>query len=99
MQGRLIKVKENSEKMVLKLNMKKTKVMTTNKTKSFRTDNEGIQMVGSFCLGSTISSRGARRKEMHHRLVLGRAGMKILGEKNQTILMCLYLQRSEYCKQ
>ena len=52
------KVKEQSEKMGLQLNMKKTEVMMTGKTANFTTEREDVEMVDSFfLLRSIINNR------------------------------------------
>lgn len=55
----IINVKEHSEEMGLKSNIKKTKLMTTTKTNRLRIGSEDIKVVDGFCLfGSTINSKG-----------------------------------------
>ena len=57
-----MKIKEQSEKMGLQLNIKKTKVMTTGKATNFAVDREDVEMVDSFCLlGSIINNKELKK--------------------------------------
>ena len=51
----LMKVKEESEKAVLKLNIKKTKIMTSGPITSWQTDGETMETVTEFILGAPES--------------------------------------------
>lgn len=67
------------KKIALKLNTKKTKLITAGRTTSLRIDNEDNKLVDSIChLGSAINSKGRIGQEMHCRLVLCRVVMKTL---------------------
>ena len=55
----LIKVKEESEKVGLKLNIKKTKIMASNPITSWQIDGETVETVAAFILGgSKITTDG-----------------------------------------
>ena len=69
----LIKVKEESEKVGLKLNIQKTKIMASSPTTSWQTDGE---RVADFILGdSKITADGDCSHEITRRLLLGRKVM------------------------
>ena len=51
----LIKVKEESEKVGLKLNIQKTKIMVSGPTTSWHIDGETVEIVTDFILGSLQS--------------------------------------------
>ena len=53
----LMKVKEESEKVGLKLNIQKTKIMASGPTTSWQIDGETVEMVGDFILGAPKSLR------------------------------------------
>ena len=54
-----MKVKEESEKVDLKLNIQKTKIMASGPITSWETDGETVQTVSDFiCLGSQITADG-----------------------------------------
>ena len=72
----LMKVKEESEKPGLKLNMQKTKIMTSGPITSWQIDGEMVEMVADFIfLGSIITADGDRSHEIKRRLLLGRKVM------------------------
>ena len=55
----LMKVKEKSEKVGLKLNIQKTKIMASDPITSWQTDEETVETVADFiCLGSKITTDG-----------------------------------------
>ena len=69
----LMKVKEEGEKAALKLNIQKTKIMTSNPTTSWQIDGETMEMVTDFIfLGSKISADGDCSHEMKRCLLLRR---------------------------
>ena len=69
----LIKVKEESEKVGLKLNIQKTKVMTSGPITSWQTDGETVETVADYIfLGSKITADGDCSHEIKRRLLLGR---------------------------
>ena len=72
----LIKVKEESEKVGLKLNIQKTKVMTSGPITSWEIDGETVETVSDFIfLGSKINADGDCSHEIKRRLLLGRKVM------------------------
>ena len=69
----LRKVKEESEKVGLKLNIQKTKIMASSPISSWQVDGETIEIVRDFILGgSKISVDGDCSHEIERRLLLGR---------------------------
>ena len=69
----LIKVKEESEKSGLKLNMQKTKIMTSSPTTSWQIDGETMKRVTNFIfLGSKVTEDGDCSHEIKRYLLLGR---------------------------
>ena len=69
----LMKVKEESEKVGLKLNIQKTKVMASSPTTSWQTDGETMEKVTDFIfLGSKITVDGDFSHEIKRCLLLGR---------------------------
>ena len=72
----LIKVKEKSEKVGLKLNIQKTKIMASSPITSWRIDGETMGTVTDFILGgSKITADGECSHEIKRRLLLGRKAM------------------------
>ena len=72
----LIKVKEESEKAGLKLNLQKTKIMASGPITSWQTDRETMETVRDFIfLGSKITADGDSSHEIKRRLLLGRKVM------------------------
>ena len=69
----LMKVKEESEKVGLKLNIQKTKIMASDPITSWEIDGETVETVSDFIfLGSKITADGDCSHEIKRRLVLGR---------------------------
>ena len=69
----LMKVKEESEKVGLKLNIQETKIMASDPITSGQIDGERVETVADFiCLGSKITADGDCSREMKRRLLLGR---------------------------
>ena len=69
----LIKVKEESEKFVLKLNIQKTKIMASGPITSWEIDGETVETVADFMfLGSKITADGDCSNEIKRRSLLGR---------------------------
>ena len=69
----LMKVKEESEKVGLKLNIQKTKIMTSGPVTSWQIDGETVATVSDFILGgSKITADGDCSHEIKRRLLLGR---------------------------
>ena len=72
----LMKVKEESEKVGLKLNIQKTKIMASGPITSWEMDGETVETVSDFILGgSKITADGDCSHEMKRRLLLGRKVM------------------------
>ena len=69
----LIKVKEESEKVVLKLNIQKTKIMASGPITSWEIDGETGETVSDFIfMGSKITADGDCSHEIKRHLLLGR---------------------------
>ena len=74
----LMKVKEESEKVGLKLNIQKTKIMASGPINSWQIDGETMETVSDFIfLGSKITADSDRHHEIKRRLLLGRKAMPI----------------------
>ena len=72
----LMKVKEESEKVGLKLNIQKTKIMASSPITSWEIDGETVETVSDFILGgSKITADGDCSHEIKRRLLLGRKVM------------------------
>ena len=71
-----MKVKEESEKVGLKLNIQKTKIMASNPTTSWEIDGETMETVSDFILGdSKITADGNCSHQIKRHLLLGRKVM------------------------
>ena len=86
----LMKVKEESEKVGLKLNIQKTKIMASSPSTSWQIDGETVETVANFIfLGSKITADGDCSHEIKRRLLLGRKVMtnldSILRSKDITL--------------
>ena len=74
-----MKVKEESEKVGLKLNIQKTNLMASGPITSWEIDVETVETVSDFILGgSKITADGDRSHEIKRRLLLGRKVMTTL---------------------
>ena len=72
----LMKVKEKSEKVGLKLNIQKTKIMASSPITSWQIDGETVETVADFIfLGSKLTSDGDCSHEIKRCLLLGRKVM------------------------
>ena len=72
----LMKVKEESEKVGLKLNIQKTKIMANGSISSWQMDEETMEIVRDFIfLGSKITANGDCSLEIKRCLLLGRKAM------------------------
>ena len=88
----LMKVKEESEKVGLKLNIQKTKNMTSGPITSWEIDGETVETVSDFIfLGSRITADGDCSHEIKRRLLLGR--------KVMTNLDSIFKSRDITCQQ
>ena len=86
----LMKVKEESEKVGLKLNIQKTKIMSSGPIPSWQIDGETVETVSDFIfLGSKITADGDLSHEIKRRLLLGRKVMtnldSILNSRDNTL--------------
>ena len=78
----LLKVKEESEKVGLKLNIQKMKIMASAPMTSWEIDGETVETVSDFIFGgSKITADGDRSHEIKRRLLLGRKVMTNLDSK------------------
>ena len=76
----LMKMKEESEKVGLKLNILKSKIMASGPINSWQIDGETVKTVADFIfLGSKITADGDCRNELKGCLVLGRKAVTNLG--------------------
>ena len=72
----LMKVKEKSEKVGLKFNIQKTKIMASGPINSWEIEGETVETVSDFILGgSKITADGDCSREIKRRLLLGRKVM------------------------
>ena len=94
----LMKVKEESEKVGLKLNIQKTKIMTSGPITSWQIDGETLETVSDFTFGgSKITAHGDCSHEIKRCLLLGRKIMtnldSILKSRDITLpILCLSSQ-------
>ena len=94
----LIKVKEESEKVGLKLNIQKTKTMASSPITSWEIDGETVETVTHFILGvSKITTDGDCSHEIERRLLLGRKVItnldSILKSRDITLQTKVHLSR------
>ena len=96
----LMKVKEESEKVGLKLNFQKTKIMASGPITSWEIDGETVKTVSDFIFGgSKITADGDCSHEIKRRLLLGRKVMTNLDsiiEKQRYYLANKGLSRQGY---
>ena len=71
----LMKVKEKSEKVGLKLNIQKTKIMASGPNTSWQIDGETVETVTDYFGGSKITADGDCNHEIKRRLLFGRKVM------------------------
>ena len=95
----LMKVKEESEKVGLKLNIQKTKIMASGPITSWQTDGETVETVADFILGgSKITADGDCSYEIKRCLLLGRKVMtnldSILKSKDITLSTKVHLVKA-----
>ena len=94
-----MKVKEESEKAGLKLNIKKIKIMASGPITSWQIDGETMETVTDFIfLGSKISTGGDCSHEIKRCLLLGRKAMKnldnILKSREITLLTKIHIVKA-----
>ena len=90
LKGLLMKVKEESEKAGLKLNIQKTKIMASGPITSWEIDGETVETVSDFIfLGFKITADGDYSHEIKRHLLLGRKVMTNLDSirKNRDITL------------
>ena len=76
LKGLLMKVKQESEKVGLKLNIQKTKIMVSSPITSWQIDGETMETVSDFIYwGSRITADGDCSHEIKRHLLLGRKAM------------------------
>ena len=84
----LMKVKEESEKVGLKLNIQKTKIMASVPITSWEIDGETVETVSDFIfLGSQITSDGDCSHEIKRHLLIGRKVMTNLDSIGRDITL------------
>ena len=89
----LMKVKEESENVVLKLNIQKTKIMASGPITSWEIDGETMETVRDFILGGSKSTAdGDCSHEIKRRLLLGRKAMT-----NLLLLLLSRLSHVQLC--
>ena len=85
----LMKVKEESEKVGLKLNIQKTKIMASGSVTSWLIDGETMERVTDFIfLGSIITADGDCSHEIKRRLLLGRKAIANLTATAKSLQSC-----------
>ena len=95
----LMKVKEESEKVDLKLNIQKTKIMASGPIASWQIDAETMETVRDFIyLGFKITADGDYSHEIKRHLLLGRKAMtnldSILKRRDITLLTKVHLVKA-----
>ena len=95
----LMKVKEESEKVGLKLNIQKTKIMASGPITSWQTNGETLETVADFIFrGSKITADGDCSHEIKRCLLLGRKAMtnldSILKSRDIILLIMVHLVRA-----
>ena len=95
----LMKVKEESEKVGLKLNIQKTKIKASGPITSWQIDGETVETVADFILGgSKITADGDCSHEIKRRLLLGRKAMtnldNILKGRDNTFITRVHLVKT-----
>ena len=94
-----MKVKKESEKVGLKLNIQKTKIMASSPITSWQIDEKTMETVRDFIsLGSKITADGDCCHEIKRRLLLGREAMinldSILKSRDITLLMKVHIVKA-----
>ena len=95
----LIKVKEEGEKVGLKLDIQKTKIMASGPITSWQIDGETVERVADFnFLGSKITADGDSSHEIERRLLLGKKVMTKLDSilKSRDITLPTKVQHSQH---
>ena len=94
-----MKVKEESEKVGLKLNIQKTKIMASSPITPWEIDGETVETMSDFIfLGSKIAADGDCSHEIKRRLLLGRKVMtnldRIFKSRDITLLTKVHLVKA-----
>ena len=90
-----MKVKEESEKVGLKFNIQKTKIMASGPITSWQIDWETVETVSDFILGgSKITSDGDCSHEIKRHLLLGRKVMTNLDSRDITLPTKVHLVKA-----
>ena len=97
----MMKVKEESEKVGLKLNIQRTKSMASGPITSWEIDGETVETVSDFILGgSKVTADGDCSREIKRRLLLGRKVMtnldSILKSRDITLLTKVHLIKAMF---
>ena len=97
----LMKVKEESEKVGLKLNIQKTKIMASGPNTPWQIDGETVETVSDFIFwGSKITADGDCSHEIKRRILLGRKVMtnldSILKSRNITLPTKIHLVKAMF---
>ena len=97
----LMKVKEESEKVGLMLNIQKTKIMVSGPITSWQIDGETVEIVADFIyLGSKITADGDCSHEIKRRLLFGRKAMtnldSILKSRHVTLPAKVHLVKAMF---
>ena len=97
----LMKVKEESEKVGLKLNIQKTKIVASGPITSWQIDEETMEIVRDFVLGGLkITADGDCRKEIKRHLLLGRKAVtnpdSILKSRDITLSTKVHLVKAMF---
>ena len=97
-----MKVKEESEKADLKLNIQKTKIMASSPITSWKIDGETVETVSDFVFwGSKITADGDCSHEIKRQLLLGRKVMtnleSIFKSRDITLPTKVRLVKAIYC--
>ena len=95
----LMKVKEESEKVALKLNIQKTKIMASGLITPWEIDGETVERVSDFIfLGSRITANSDCCHEIKRRLLLGRKALtnldSIIRSRDVTLPTKVYLVKA-----
>ena len=95
----LMKVKEETEKVGLKLNIQKTKIMASGPITSWEIDGETVERVSNFIfLGSKITADGDCSHEIKRRLLLGRKAVtnlhSMLKSRDITLLTNVHIVKA-----
>ena len=91
----LMKVKEDSENVVLKFNIQKTKIMASGPITSWEIGGETLETVADFIfLGSKITADGDCSHEIKRCLLLGRKAMTNLDSRDITLRTMVHLVKA-----